>query len=80
MEVKKVTYIAKPTPCYLDRFEKYKVIGGRQTYRANGKYYQWDELHGEIEVYDKRGRHLGVLDAEHGKQIKEAERGSRIDV
>lgn len=73
-------YIPKPTPCFLDGMEKYKVISGRQTYRTKNRYFQWDELHGEIEVYDKRGWHLGVLDAESGTYIKDAERGRRISV
>ena len=77
-----MVYIPKPKPCFLDGMEKYKVIDGRQTYRnpSRDRYFQWDELHGEIEVYDKRGRHLGVLDAASGTQIKEAERGRRINV
>ena len=50
-------YIPKPIPCFLDGMEKYKVIDGRQTYRTQDRYFQWDEFHGEIEVYDKRGRH-----------------------
>lgn len=73
-------YIPKPVHCFLDGMEKYKVIDGRQTYRTQDRYFQWDEFHGEIEVYDKRGRHLGALDAKSGDQIKEAERGRRISV
>lgn len=73
-------YIPKPVHCFLDSMEKYKVIDGRQTYRTQDRYFQWDEFHGEIEVYDKRGRHLGALDAKSGDQIKEAERGRRISV
>ena len=73
-------YIPKPTPSFLDGMEKYKVIDGRQTYRTKDRYFQWDELHGEIEAYDKRGRHLGALDAKTGELIKEAERGRRIHV
>lgn len=34
----------------LDGLQKFRVIGDRQIYRANDKYYSWDELHGEIEV------------------------------
>ena len=64
-----MAYVSKPTPCFLDGMEKYKVMNGRQTYRANGRYFQWDEMHGEIEVYDKRGRHLGALDAQRGDEI-----------
>lgn len=77
-----MAYIPKPKPCFLDMMEKYIIIDGRQTYRnpAKDRYFQWDELHGEIEVYDKRGRHLGVIDAVNGTQIKEPERGRRINV
>ncbi len=75
-----MVYIPKPKPCFLDGMEKYKVIAGRQTYRCGDRYFQWDELHGEIEFYDKRGRHLGVLDAQSGKLIKDAVRGRRINV
>ncbi|WP_420715284.1 colicin E3/pyocin S6 family cytotoxin [Corallococcus sp. BB11-1] len=42
--------------------------------------YTWDSLHGEIEVFNKRGRHLGALDAVSGKLIKEAVKGRVIDV
>ena len=42
--------------------------------------FEWDELHGEIEVYNKRGRHLGALDAVTGSLIKPAVRGRSIDV
>jgi len=31
---------------------------------ADGKrLYKWDSLHGHFEVYNKRGRHVGVVDA-----------------
>ena len=75
-------YIPRPIPCFLDGMEKYRIINGRQTYRneARDRYYQWDEFHGEIEVYNKYGRHLGVLDAKSGHMIKEARRGRTIDV
>ena len=52
-------YVAKPKPCYMDQFEFYKVIDGRKVYRGNGRLYSWDELHGEIEVFNKQGWHLG---------------------
>jgi hypothetical protein len=42
--------------------------------------YEWDGLHGEVEVYDKRGHHLGVADGTTGELLKPAERGRRIDV
>jgi hypothetical protein len=42
--------------------------------------YTWDALHGEIEVFNKRGFHLGGLDAVIGSLIKEAVRGRRIEI
>lgn len=74
-----MTYIPRPRPCFLDTLQKYKVVGDTQIYRSNDKYYTWDSLHGEIEVFNKRGHHLMVLDAD-GRKIKDAVRGRRIDV
>jgi hypothetical protein len=42
--------------------------------------FEWDSLHGEIEWYNKRGRHRGSLDAITGEVIKPEVRGRRIDV
>ena len=75
-----MSYMIKPIPCFLDKFTFYKVLNGRKTYRSDYKYYQWDELHGEIEVYNKRGRHLGVLHSITGDKIKEAIKGRKLDV
>ena len=34
-----MSYIPKPKPCFLDGLQKFRVIGDRQIYRANDKYY-----------------------------------------
>lgn len=73
-----VPYVAKPKPCYMDQFEFYKVIDGRKVYRGNGRLYSWDELHGEIEVFNKQGWHLGALDAKTGELIKQARKDRRL--
>lgn len=39
----------------------------------------WDGLHGKIEVYNKRGYHIMVLDP-YGNKIKDAVRGRKINV
>ena len=75
-----MSYVPKPTPCYLDGFEFYQVIDGRKVYRNGRLLYSWDELHGEIEVFDKRGYHLGALDGITGEQIKPAKKGRRLHV
>ena len=73
-------YIPKPKPCFLDTAEKYKVINGRQVYKKGRLYYTWDEFHGEVEAFDKRGWHLGALDAQTGEKIKSADKGRRLYV
>lgn len=42
--------------------------------------YEWDDLHGEIEGYNKRGKHVGVFHAVTGALIKPAVRGRTINV
>ena len=36
----------------------------------NRRFYEWDYTHGDVEVYDSRGNHLGSADPETGSQIK----------
>lgn len=56
--------------------------GGEQRWRSpdRKRWYTWDFTHGEIEVFDKRGYHLGAADAVTGVLIKPARKGRRIDV
>lgn len=42
--------------------------------------YTWDSLHGEIEVFNCRGKHLGVIDPMTGLPLKPAVAGRTIDV
>jgi hypothetical protein len=74
-----MSYVPKPKPCFLDGMTKFRVIGNRQVYKSWDKYYSWDELHGEIEVFNKRGKHIMVLDAD-GNYIKDAVNGRTINV
>ncbi len=74
-----MTYIPKPKPCFLDEMTKHQVIDSRQVYKQNDKYYSWDGLHGEIEVFNRRGWHIMVLDA-YGNKIKDAVKGRKINV
>jgi hypothetical protein len=70
-----------PKPSYLDQCNSLGAIGGNKRWRSeDGKrLYTWDSLHGEIEVFNSRGCHLGVLDPD-GNFIKEAVKGRKIDV
>ncbi len=44
------------------------------------RYYEWDFTHGDIEVYNSRGEHLGSMHAVSGEMIKPAVRGRTIDL
>ena len=53
--------------------------------KTNGKtgkkkrYYEWDNTHGDIEVYDARGRHLGTQDPITGEIIKPSVGNGKIE-
>jgi len=74
--------VPRPQPCFLDECVRIGFIEGEQRWRnADGtRLYTWDALHGEIEVFDRRGRHLGAADSLTGIPIKPAKKGRRIDV
>ena len=69
-----------PQPSFLDRMEYFGMRDGQRVWRSldHERYYTWDAHHGEIEVFTKRGRHLGALDAVAGTLIKPAVKGRRI--
>jgi len=71
-----------PRPGFLEICEYLGYIHGERRWRTpDGKYLlTWDSLHGEIEVFDARGRHIGVKDPVTGLAIKDAVRGRKIDV
>jgi hypothetical protein len=72
----------RPKPCYLDNFEVWKVVKKQRIWRNKDgtRNYTWDSLHGEIEVFNKRGLHLGALEAISGIMTKTAVRGREIDL
>ncbi|UJR11651.1 hypothetical protein I4U23_015832 [Adineta vaga] len=41
------------------------------------KFYEWDYTHGDIEVYNKRGEHLGTMDGNTGDMTKKAVKGRK---
>ena len=71
-----------PRPGYLDRCEYLGYVRGARRWRSgDGRYLlSWDSLHGEIEAFDRLGRHRGVMDAVTGEWIGNAVAGRRIDV
>ncbi|EIF00529.1 colicin E3/pyocin S6 family cytotoxin [Saccharomonospora glauca] len=44
-----------------------------------GKIYEWDSMHAELEVYNKRGKHLGVVDHMTGEMKKGPVPGRRVE-
>lgn len=69
-----------PVPSILDGLPVVGIEAGRKVYKDNieNLYYTWDSMHGEIEVFNKRGMHLGVVDPVTGITIKPAVRGRKI--
>lgn len=72
---------AIPKPSYLDGCLQIKGKGDRRRWMSTDgrRLYEWDSQHGEIEVYNTRGKHLGVKNAQ-GKMIKKPVKGRTIDV
>jgi hypothetical protein len=70
-----------PKPSFLDNCIPMGLVKGQKRWKSKDskRIYTWDSLHGEIEVYNRRGKHLGVLDP-NGILIKNAIKGRRIDV
>jgi len=56
------------------------VRDGRKIWRSKdgARYYTWDSLHGEIEVFNSRGAHLGSIHAVTGAFLKDAVKGRRL--
>ncbi|WMX57433.1 colicin E3/pyocin S6 family cytotoxin [Peribacillus sp. R9-11] len=71
-----------PRPSFLDTCVSLKVVGNRKVWRSHDgkRLYTWDSLHGEIEVFNRQGRHLGSADAISGALIKTAVKGRKLDV
>ncbi len=77
-----MTRLPIPADSILDGFDPLGFIAGERRWRSHGgkRLYTWDALHGEVEVFDSRGRHLGAIDPITGAVLKEAVRGRRIEV
>jgi hypothetical protein len=54
--------------------------GGRRESGSGSskRYYEWDHTHNDIEVYDRRGRHLGTMDPVTGEIYKPPVPGRKI--
>jgi hypothetical protein len=69
-----------PAPLYLSAFPEARRVRGKTTVTGGGlrqrwkdrtgTIYEWDYQHGRVELYDRRGRHLGEFDADTGARTK----------
>ena len=76
-----------PAPDRLPVFPDARLV--RAKTRVNGRLlkrwkddrgiYEWDHLHGTVEVYDLRGRHQCEVDPETGRRLKGANSDRRIE-
>lgn len=71
-----------PKPSFLDGCDYLGAFSGERRWRSSDgkRIFTWDGLHGEIEVFNKRGRHLGAIHPIHGNLLKDAVPGRTIDV
>ena len=75
--------IGMPPDCILHDKSKFTKVhkNGRGRWKdKDGFLYEWDALHGEIEVYNPKGKHIDVLDKNGKQKNKNVEKGRKIDV
>jgi hypothetical protein len=46
---------------------------------GSGRLFEWDYQHGTVEMYDRRGRHLGEFDPRTAERLKGADRRRRTE-
>jgi hypothetical protein len=76
-----MTFIPPPDTPFIRSLVHMPPRGRAKRWRdqAGKRIYEWDGLHGELEVYNNKGYHMGVVDVD-GILIKKAVPGRRIDV
>ena len=71
----------KPTPGIWHQFPPFRSKTKTNGLRGKDRrYFERDLTHGDIEVYDSNGRHLGSIDATTGKPTKPPVKGRRIEI
>ncbi len=64
---------------FLDLLKRVKRRGQRRRWTDGKQVYEEDTQHGELEKYNQRGRHKGVVSPETGDIIKGPVKGRRIE-
>lgn len=75
-----MTYRPLPTPSFVDHLQRVPRRGRKRWRNNDGVLYEYDSQHSELEMYNSRGRHLGVVDVVTGELIKPGIRGRSMDV
>lgn len=72
--------LPRPIPSIIDNFQVVGIEGGKKIYRdeTENLFYTWDSMHGEFEVFNKRGRHLGAACPSTGVLVKPPVKGRKI--
>lgn len=81
-----MTYVPPPKtlpafPNAVQTKPKTRVRGGGllRRWKDDEFIYEWDTLHGKVEKYNKKGKHLGEFDPNTGEQTKEADQSRRVE-
>jgi hypothetical protein len=74
-----MTPVGVPENCFLHDLAKLPTRGGERRWRDDSghRIYTWDAMHGEVEVFNSRGKHIGVADPVSGETIKPAVKGDQ---
>lgn len=51
----------------------------RKRWVDDDRIYEWDYQHGTVEIYDKRGKHLGEYDPNTGAKVADADNSRSIE-
>ncbi len=82
-------YHPAPKPHEIEGIPKLKVGKNKTNKKGGGErkryvdkdknIYEWDSQHGELEKYNRRGKHQGAFDPKTGKQTKPANPQRRVE-
>ncbi len=73
-------YVPRTPPDFLDTLQPVPGRVPKRWQSRDGTLYEYDQRHGHVEGYNKRGKHIGVFDVVTGERIGEPVRGRKIDV
>lgn len=77
-EPQRTRKLARAESPFWKRLDNYKNGLRRSGKGKNLRYYEWDHTHGDIELYDAAGKHLGTVDPVTGQLTKPAVPGRNI--